>query len=51
MKLHGVYIDDSGNKYVGQFFYDEYHGKGIETLRDGTKYVVKWRNSVLRHGN
>ena len=45
----GVYLWDSGVKYVGEFKGYKKHGKGTTDWPDGAKYVGEWKNG-LRHG-
>jgi len=36
VKFRGVIIDRSGNKYEGQIFDDQPHGKGVTTFVSGS---------------
>ena len=40
----GAYTDRSGQKYVGEFRDDKYHGQGTSVLASGEKYVGEFRD-------
>ena len=40
----GTYTSANGNKYVGEWKDDKFHGQGTETWPDGTKYVGEFRD-------
>ena len=40
----GTYTFSSGDKYVGEFGNDKYHGQGNYTWPDGNKYVGEFKN-------
>ena len=49
MNCFGTYTAASGNKYVGEFGSDGFHGQGTYTYTSGDKYVGEFRNSQF-HG-
>ena len=40
----GTFTVSNGNKYVGEFGDDEFHGQGTFTWESGSKYVGEWKN-------
>ncbi len=42
----GTYINADGEKYVGDFLNNMYHGKGTFTHANGNKYVGDWRFNI-----
>ena len=40
----GTYTSANGNKYVGEWKDDKFHGQGTETWPDGGKYVGEFRD-------
>ena len=46
---NGTYIWENGDKYVGEWKNDKYHGQGTFTWENGDKYVGEWKNNK-RHG-
>ena len=46
---HGTYTWDNGDKYVGEFKDNKYHGKGSYTFADGENYAGEYKNGK-RHG-
>ena len=45
----GTYTFSNGDKYVGEFKDDKFHGKGTYTFANGNKYVGEWKNDK-KHG-
>ena len=45
----GVYTTAKGDKYVGEFKDDQYHGQGTYTHANGDKYVGEYKDDK-RHG-
>tara|TARA_B100000686_G_C16570793_1_gene852821 strand:- start:15 stop:683 length:669 start_codon:yes stop_codon:yes gene_type:complete len=45
----GTYTWADGNKYIGEWKNDKWHGQGTYTWADGDKYVGEWRDGK-RHG-
>ena len=45
----GTYTNANGNKYVGEWKDDKWHGQGIRNLADGDKYVGEFKNGK-KHG-
>ena len=43
-KCVGTYTFSNGDKYVGEFKYNAFHGKGTYTFADGKKYVGGWKD-------
>ena len=39
----------AGDKYVGEYKDDKYHGQGTYTFADGDKYVGEWKDDKI-HG-
>ena len=53
----GTYTNANGNKYVGEWQNDKWHGQGIRNLANGDKYVGEFKNDqwhgqgILTYGN
>jgi len=45
----GTFTSDDGNKYVGEWKDDKYHGQGTYTYANGNKYVGEFKNDKY-HG-
>jgi len=45
----GTYTYANGDKYVGEWKDNKYHGQGTYTYADGRKYVGEWKDNK-RHG-
>ena len=45
----GTYTNANGNKYVGEWQNDKWHGQGIRNLANGDKYVGEFKNGK-KHG-
>ena len=45
----GAYIHDNGDKYLGEWKDDKYHGQGTFSFIDGDKYVGGWKDDKY-HG-
>ena len=39
---YGTYTSANGDKYVGEYKDDKYHGKGTFTFPDGSRYEGPW---------
>ena len=48
-KCFGTYTNADGNKYVGEFKDDKYHGQGTYTFASGDKYVGEFKDGK-HHG-
>jgi len=46
---YGTYITPKGDKYIGEFNNNKYHGQGTYTFAKGDKYVGEYKNGK-RHG-
>lgn len=42
----GTLTFDSGDKYIGEFKNNEYHGQGTYTYRNGESYKGDWQNGI-----
>jgi hypothetical protein len=46
---YGIYIYNSGMKYIGEWKNEKRHGKGTLIYPDGTKYIGEWKDNKM-HG-